>query len=62
MISEVDIRDWLNKCDMREKELENMELSRSPYPAYMFIDEVRDYFKSQQKQVAALFKPMEGKP
>jgi hypothetical protein len=56
MISEADIRDWLDKCDMREKELEDMELSRSPYPAYMFIQEVRDYFQSQQKQVAALFK------
>ena len=55
MISEVDIRDWLNKCDQVDKDLDQMY----PYqgPAFRFIDEVRDYFKSQQKQVAALFKP-----
>ena len=59
MISEVDIRDWLDKCKKADKGIDNCE----PYPwdTLDFIDQVRDYFKSQQKQVAALFKRPEGK-
>ena len=54
MISEVDIRDWLDRCDKAKYELEDHSVP------YWFVEEVRDYFKSQQKQVAALFKKPEG--
>ena len=58
MISEVDIKDWLDKCDKAESKLEYSDASLFVSD---FVREVRDYFKSQQKQVAALFKKPEGK-
>ena len=54
-ISEVDIRDWLKRCDEVEHEMDHFD--PAPWPAYNFVEEVRAYFQSQQKQVAALFKP-----
>jgi hypothetical protein len=58
MISEVGIRDWIKKCDKAENSLSYHE--ETPWVLVNFIDEVREYFESQQKQVAALFKPPVG--
>lgn len=56
-ISEVDIKDWLDKCDQADREIDRCD--RYPYVTGNLILSIRDYFQSQQKQVAALFKKPE---
>jgi hypothetical protein len=62
MISEVDIRDWEHKISAARHSISSIETTDGPDVAldslWTFITDVEKYFKGNQPQVAALFKPV----